>query len=103
MVDRRLAGSGGFALWIVDGRASSIAGYGGQTPNGMRIGPVYTPPALRRRGYAGALVAALTQHLLDTGCQYCFLYTDLANPTSNGVYTGVGYDLVCESVDYAFD
>jgi uncharacterized protein len=104
LVDRRLAiPTGGFALWDVGGAVTSLSGYGGRTPNGTRIGPVYTPPDLRRRGYAGALVAALTQRLLDGGLQHCFLYTDLSNPTSNRVYTGVGYELVCESVDYAFD
>jgi hypothetical protein len=62
----------------------------------MRVGPVYTPPAERRRGYAGALVAALSQRLLDEGREFCFLFTDLANPTSNHVYQEIGYEPVCE-------
>jgi len=69
----------------------SIAGYGGPTPNGIRIGPVYTPPDLRGRGYASALTARLTQTLLDGGRRFCFLFTDLANPTSNSVYQRIGY------------
>jgi predicted GNAT family acetyltransferase len=64
---------------------------------------VYTPPELRGRGYASALVARVTQHLLDGGRDYCFLYTDLANPTSNKIYVNVGYEYVCDSVDYAFE
>jgi uncharacterized protein len=100
-VDRRLASSGGFALWE-DGEVTSMSGFGGETPHGIRIGPVYTPPRLRRRGYASALVAELSRQLLDEGRDYCFLYTDLANPTSNRVYMDVGYELVCESADYAF-
>lgn len=103
LVDRRIGGPGGFALWAVEGKTVSIAGYGGATPHGMRIGPVYTPPELRRRGYAGALVAGLTQDLLTRGLRQCFLYTDLSNPTANRVYMNVGYELVCESVMYAFD
>jgi hypothetical protein len=63
---------------------------------------VYTPPRFRRRGYASALVAELSRRLLDDGRDYCFLYTDLANPTSNRIYMDVGYELVCESADYAF-
>lgn len=102
LVDRRTA-AGGFALWDVDNQTLSLAGSGGATPHGVRIGPVYTPPEFRRRGYAGALVAALTQHLLAGGLDYCFLYTDLSNATSNNVYKSVGYELVCESVDYEFD
>ena len=101
-VDRRLASSaGGFALWE-DDQVVSMSGFGGETPHGIRIGPVYTPPPLRRRGYASALVAELSQSLLDRGREYCFLYTDLANPTSNRIYVDVGYELVCESADYAF-
>jgi hypothetical protein len=102
-VDRRLAsqGSDGFAVWE-DGEVVSMSGFGGETPRGIRIGPVYTPPQLRRRGYASALVAQLSQHLLDRGREYCFLYTDLGNPTSNRIYMEVGYELVCESADYAF-
>jgi GNAT superfamily N-acetyltransferase len=101
-VDRRLAGvRSGIALWE-DAQPVSAAGFGGPTPNGIRIGPVYTPPALRRRGYASALVARLTEHLLRGDTRFCFLYTDLANPTSNRIYQDVGYEWVAESVDYVF-
>jgi len=101
-VDRRLASQGGgFAVWE-DDEVVSMSGFGGETPHGVRIGPVYTPPQFRRRGYASALVAQLSQQLLDGGREYCFLYTDLANATSNRIYVDVGYELVCESADYAF-
>ena len=94
---------GGIAVWEVDGEPVSCAGFGSETPNGVRIGPVYTPPERRRRGYGSALTAHLTQQLLDGGRTFCFLYTDLANPTSNGIYRAVGYELVCESADLVFD
>jgi predicted GNAT family acetyltransferase len=91
MLDRRLAEpGGGVTLWD-DGGTASLAAYGGMTPNSVRIGPVYTPPAQRGRGYATALVAALTQELLDGGRRFCSLYTDLANPTSNSIYQRIGY------------
>ncbi len=103
IVDRRLASkSGGTALWADGGQTVSLSGFGGTTPHGIRIGPVYTPPQFRRRGYASALVGQLSRHLLDGGREYCFLYTDLANPTSNRIYMNVGYELVCESADYVF-
>ena len=60
-------------------------------PHGIRIGAVYTPPELRRRGYASALVAAVSQAELDRGRRWCFLFTDLANPTSNRIYQAIGY------------
>jgi GNAT superfamily N-acetyltransferase len=49
-------------------------------PDAARIAPVYTPPQARGRGYATALVADLSQALLDRGRQGLFLITDLANP-----------------------
>ncbi|HEY9690619.1 MAG TPA: GNAT family N-acetyltransferase [Oculatellaceae cyanobacterium] len=67
-----------------------------------RIGPVYTPPQYRRQGYATACVAALSQHLLDRGCDSCYLFTDLANPTSNHIYQEIGYRPVCDWHDYSF-
>jgi predicted GNAT family acetyltransferase len=73
-----------------------MAGFGGLTPNGIRIGPVYTPPDERRRGYGSALTAALTQQLLDGGRRFCFLFTDLANPTSNRIYQQIGYRAVSD-------
>lgn len=101
-VDHRLA-EGGLVLWWDDGRPVSLAGFGGPTPNGIRVGPVYTPPELRGRGYASACVAALTRQLLDSGRRFVFLFTDLANPTSNSIYQKVGYRPVCDVDQYSFE
>lgn len=102
-VDHRLrADAAGIVLWD-DAGPVSLAGYGGGTPSGIRIGPVYTPPELRGRGYASALVAALSERLLAAGRRFCFLYTDLANPTSNRIYERIGYERVCESAQISFE
>jgi uncharacterized protein len=102
-IDVRLAGGdAGFVLWEVDGRPVSLVGFGGPTPNGIRIGPVYTPPELRGRGYASALTAQVSQRQLDEGRRFCFLYTDLANATSNAIYARIGYERVCSSREVAF-
>jgi uncharacterized protein len=92
---------GGLVFWD-DGAPVCIAGFGGPTPNGIRIGPVYTPPDLRGRGYGSALTAALTQQLLDGGRRFCFLFTDLANPTSNSIYQRIGYRPVADVDQWAF-
>ena len=63
-----------------------------------RIGPVYTPPEQRRKGYAGAAVAQVSQLFLDAGARVC-LYTDQANPTSNGIYQAIGYRPVVDQVN----
>jgi hypothetical protein len=77
-------------LWE-DDEPRSIAVAHGRTPKGARVGYVYTPPESRGRGYASACVGALSQELLDRGVEFCVLYTDLSNRTSNAIYTRLGY------------
>lgn len=102
-IDRRLRfESSGMYLWQVDAAPVSLAGYGGPTPHGIRIGPVYTPPAARGHGCASALTAALSQRLLDEGRQFVFLFTDLANPTSNHIYQGIGYQPISDVCEMQF-
>lgn len=96
-VDRALdLGQRTFFLWEDGGRVVSTAALGGPTPNGLRIGPVYTPPEHRGRGYASAVTAAATQAALDAGRRFVFLLTDLANPTSNKIYQAIGYEPAIE-------
>lgn len=92
---------GGLVIWDNAG-AVSFTGFGSPTPNGIRVGPVYTPPEHRRRGYATALVADVTGSLLECGHRYCFLSTDLANPTSNAIYERIGYRPVSDVGRWAF-
>lgn len=91
--------------WLVwdDGGAVSLAGYGNPTPSGTRVGPVYTPPEFRGRGYATSLVAGLTAERLAAGLGFCFLFTDLANPTSNAIYARIGYEPVADWEQWAFE
>ncbi len=92
----------GYWLWEDAGRPVSMTGVSPAPPGGSRIGPVYTPPAARRHGYATALVAHVSANELAQGRTACFLFTDLANPTSNAIYMRIGYDWVCEAVDLRF-
>jgi len=92
----------GVMLWEHEGTPVSVAGHSGPTPNGMRVGPVYTPPGQRGRGYASACVAELSACVLASGRRFCFLYTDLANATSNSIYQRIGYRPVCDAAVYRF-
>lgn len=89
-------------LWELEGQPVSMAGRGRNSSHGITVGLVYTPPELRGRGYASACVATLSQQLLDAGWDFCTLYTDLANPTSNDIYQRIGYRPVCDSTEYHF-
>jgi predicted GNAT family acetyltransferase len=91
-----------FWLWEADGRPVSMVGAGGRTPNGVRIGPVYTPPGERQHGYASRLTAYVSQAMLDEGRTYCFLYTDLGNPTANHIYQAIGYEPVTDALMVSF-
>ncbi|TFF94236.1 MAG: GNAT family N-acetyltransferase [Promethearchaeota archaeon] len=75
----------------------------GKTPNGRLINYVYTPPHLRRNGYATECVAKLSKHLLEEeNNKFCFLFTDLANPTSNSIYMKIGYKPIIDFHQYEF-
>jgi hypothetical protein len=89
-------------LWHDEGRPVSMAGAGGLTPHGIRVGPVYTPPDLRGRGYASNLVAGVSQAQLDAGRTFVFLFTDLGNPTANKIYQAIGYEPVIDMDEYEF-
>jgi predicted GNAT family acetyltransferase len=75
----------------------------GETPNGQTINMVYTPPAERRKGYATETVAKVSQKILHEGKKYCFLFTDLTNPTSNKIYQTIGYKPVIDMDVYLFE
>ncbi|TML53864.1 MAG: hypothetical protein E6G15_08530 [Actinobacteria bacterium] len=90
-------------LWVDHGIPVSMAGVGSPTPHGIRVGPVYTPLDLRGRGYASNLVAAACSAALKAGRRFCFLFTDLANPTSNSIYQQIGYRPVSDSAQWAFE
>ncbi len=85
-------------FWDDEGPAS-MATVARTLAGGTAIGAVYTPPARRGRGHATALVAALSQKLLDGGASFCCLFTDLANTTSSAIYQKVGYSAVCDFVE----
>ncbi|MFX1498799.1 MAG: GNAT family N-acetyltransferase [Promethearchaeota archaeon] len=80
----------------------SLVRKAGKTPNGNFINFVYTPPHLRKRGYATEVVAHISQMLLEEGNKYCFLFTDLSNTTSNSIYQKVGYHPVIDMNHYRF-
>ncbi len=92
---------GGVYLWDDNGPVSTAAS-NRPTPRGISIGGVYTPPELRGHGYASALVAALSQRLLNSGKAFCTLFTDLDFPTSNAIYQRIGYRSLGDFNDIQF-
>jgi len=99
---RERLGYGGLTVWELDGEAVSLAGTTRQVAGMVRVGPVYTPPELRGRGYATGVTAALSQRALDAGAEEVLLYTDLANRVANSIYQRIGYHPVEDRVVLAF-
>lgn len=102
LVQRLLAARVVF-VWERAGELVAFAVKGREVGAGASVGPVYTPPARRGRGYASALVAALSQHILDEGKMYTCLFTDLTNPVSNRIYPKLGYVPLAEFKAYQVD
>jgi ribosomal protein S18 acetylase RimI-like enzyme len=89
-------------VWEAGGAVLSMAAVTPAQGGVSRVQFVYTPPKNRRRGFASACVAALTARELATPGRTCMLYTDLANPTSNGIYRALGYRRVADAVELRF-
>lgn len=94
---------GGTLFFWRDSEPVSMAALTRPTPHGISVGFVYTPPELRGKGYASAVVASLSQRCLDSGKEFCTLYTDLSNPTSNSIYQRIGYKPIADVIDIYFD
>ena len=93
---------GDIYLWDEAGPVS-VAMKTRPTRSGISIGYVYTPPDLRRKGYASACVGELSRLLLRSGWRVCSLFVDKDNLTARHVYQTIGYRPVCEYAEYVFD
>lgn len=89
-------------LWIKDGKPVAMCKKGRKTASGITVTLVYTPKSNRGNGYGSSLVAQASRMLLKDS-DYCTLYTDLSNPTSNGIYMKIGYKPVCDSVVFEIE
>jgi hypothetical protein len=87
---RRIQG-GRVWFWVDDtGRRVHLTAANPPSFGVARVGPVYTPPAQRGRGWASNAVAEVSRLIRAGGARVC-LFTDQANPTSNRIYTALGY------------
>jgi predicted GNAT family acetyltransferase len=87
----RMVNENALFVWDNTGELVSIAMKTRPLAHSISVSFVYTPPEYRRRGFATALVARLSQHLLDLGYASVTLFTDLDFPTSNAIYQKIGY------------
>lgn len=70
-------------------QAVSFSGFNARTPTAVQIGPVWTPPQHRNRGYAKRLVAATLMRAAKNGVSQAVLFTE--NPIAHRAYASLGF------------
>ena len=88
-------------FWEEQGKVVSMMKKARPTERGVTVSFVYTPPEERKKGYARTMVAAGSEELLKT-YDFCVLYTDMMNPTSNKIYQEIGYQKIADSIHIGF-
>lgn len=91
-----------YLLWLAGGAPVAMAGVRRPAAGVSRIGPVYTPPEVRGRGFGSAVTAAACRWARAAGAAQVVLFADLANPTSNHIYTQLGFVPVADSATISF-
>lgn len=89
-------------LWEDNGIPVACAKQARPSQNSITVSFVYTPTEHRRKGYARTLVADFSAKLLNN-YEFCMLYTDMTNPTSNKIYQEIGYKKIADSVQLGFE
>lgn len=88
---RSLRASADFRVWRDKfGHIVAMAAIARGAPRHARINAVFTDPAARGKGYAGAVVAALCEKVQAEGLTP-MLYTDAENPSANRAYQKIGF------------
>ena len=92
----------GYYLLEKDGKIVATASCNRHLTKGKSIGNVYTPKEERGKGYAYNLVYRISKEFLDSGLEYCVLFTDDSNPISNHVYEKIGYERRADTTEILF-
>lgn len=76
------------------GEVVAYSGYNASTPRCVQIGGVWTPPSLRGRGYARAVVAGSLLAARTRGVERSILFTGVENRSAQAAYRALGYERV---------
>lgn len=93
--DETLSSARAGALWLLEdgGEIGATTAFNAQLPDVVQIGGVYTPPALRGRGYARAAVAGSLLEAAGRGVARAILFTGDDNVAAQRAYLGLGFEL----------
>ena len=98
---RRFLGDQEVFFWEDNGKVVSMMKKSRPSDRGVTVSFVFTPHEERKKGYARTMVAAGSEELLKT-YDFCVLYTDMLNPTSNKIYQEIGYRKIADSIHVEF-
>lgn len=85
----RLIGSGDVFVVEAGGVPVAMSAFNARAPGAVQVGGVYTPPALRGRGHARAVVAASLRLAQSEGARRAVLFTDSA--PAERAYVALGF------------
>jgi predicted GNAT family acetyltransferase len=78
---------------VVDGELAATCTFNGQLPEVVMVGGVFTPPALRGRHYARAVVAGALREAHAQGVAHALLFTADDNVAARRAYSELGFRL----------
>ncbi|MEO8348143.1 MAG: GNAT family N-acetyltransferase, partial [Acidobacteriota bacterium] len=82
--------------WILveGGQPVAYSAFNARLPDVVQIGGVWTPPALRGRGYARAVVAGSLLEARREGAARAILFTGVENVAASRAYEALGFRVV---------
>jgi GNAT superfamily N-acetyltransferase len=82
--------------WLLeaDGRPAAYTAFNAVLPDCVQVGGVFTPPALRGRGYARCAVAGSLLVARERGARRSVLFTQDDNYAAQSAYRALGYQRV---------
>lgn len=91
------------SLFILEGDGPlACCSFNARLPDLVQIGNVWTPPALRGRGYGRAVVAGALQIAGGTGVVEAILATGRHNTAAQAAYRAIGFQLVGDYATLTF-
>ena len=88
--------------WMIHDQAVSICAEVMNNEYFSKISLVYTPLEYRKKNYARSCVWSLAKLIQERGQKTICLFTDKSNPTSNKIYSEIGFESVNEDCELRF-
>ena len=90
----RAAAAGTAFVALDSGRRVAACTFNARLPDCVQVGGVYTPPELRGRGLARAVVGGALAVARDEGVPLAVLFTDVANEPARRAYLALGFRII---------